>query len=207
MDKPPAETGDEILKQQKAEVEQKRLENNAKRTAKKAKEVFPHETWEDAASIILKTKGLNLPKNIGGIKVAKSRLTGNKNEESTVLKEIVQGKILADKGASVYLLPKLRNPDGSHAHGPDAIVNGSLVEFKAVTGGLRRIEVRFRKSREQSENVFIKIDNPDISKNDLIGKIRRILNDKEYTGGTKGNLVVYLSESKRTYFMRIRDLK
>jgi hypothetical protein len=33
------------------------------------------------------------------------------------------------------------------------------------------------------------------------------LRDKKYTGGSEGNLIVYLAQTKKTYFMLIKDLK
>jgi hypothetical protein len=50
------------------------------------------------------------------------------------------------------------------------------------------------------------INNPKISKNDVILKIRNVLRDPEYTGGTKGKLVYYISQTQKTYFIRISDI-
>jgi hypothetical protein len=168
-----------------------------------------HEEWVDAASIKFKYHGedFDLPAGIENIKVARSRLTHLKNDEQILAKEIRQGKILAEKGASVYLLPKLKSPDGKYIPGPDALVNGVLFEFKTVTGSIKKVERRFRESREQCKNVFIKIDNPNVSKADVTADIKLILNDKKYTGGTEGTLIVYLSQSKEIYSMQIKDLK
>ena len=185
------------------------LEENISKTEASVKKAFPHEQWDDAASLEFKYEGkdFELPDGINNIKVARSRLTGLKDDERTLAKEIRQGKILSDKGDSIYLLPKIKGPDGKNLPGPDAFVNGVLFEFKNITGGLDRVEIRFRQSRDQCENVFLKIDNPGISKVQVISKIKAALRDKKYTGGTKGNLIVYLSQTEKTYFMRIKDLK
>ena len=195
--------------QQHKDSEQTGWEENARRTEAAAKRIFPHEKWVNAASIKFKYQVEDLDFTIGfeNIKVARSRLTHRKNDEQILAKEINQGKILTEKGASVYLLPKLKSPDGKYIPGPDALVTGVLFEFKTVTGSIKKVERRFRESREQCKNVFIKIDNPNVSKADVTADIKLILNDKKYTGGTEGTLIVYLSQSKEIYSMQIKDLK
>jgi len=184
-------------------------QENVRKTEDAAKRIFPHEKWVNAVSIKFKyqDEDFDLPIGIENIKVARSRLTHLKNDEQILAKEIKQGKILAEKGASVYLLPKLKSPDGKYIPGPDALVNGVLFEFKTVTGSIKKVERRFRESREQCKNVFIKIDNPNVSKSDVTADIKLILHDKKYTGGTEGTLIVYLSQTKKTHSMQIKDLK
>ena len=195
--------------QKHKDLEQAKWEENVRRTEEAAKKIFPHEKWADAVSIKFKYHGedFDLPIGIENIKVARSRLTHIKNDEQILAKEIKQGKILAEKGAYIYLLPKLKSPDGKYIPGPDALVNGVLFEFKTVTGSIKKVERRFRESREQCKNVFIKIDNPNVSKAEVTADIKLILNDKKYTGGTGGILIIYLSQTKKTYSMQIKDLK
>ena len=195
--------------QQQKRVDQVRREENAHKTDKVARQAFPDEEWVDAESLKFKHKGedFELPRDIGGIKVAKSRLTGLKDDERILTKEIKQGKILVDRGATVYLLPKQKSLDGKNLPSPDALVNGVLFEFKNITGGLNRVEIRFRQSRTQCNNVYLKVDNTDISKGDVISRIKSALRDKKYTGGSEGNLIVYLAQTKKSYFMLIEDLK
>jgi hypothetical protein len=119
-------------------------------------------------------------------------------DENTRKTEIRQGKILDDMGDVIYLLPKLRAPDGKYIKGPDAVVNGDLFEFKSVTGSIKRVERNFRKSRYQSENVFLVIADTAISKNDILTKIKTVLNDPSYTGGTNGHLVFHLAQTEKT---------
>jgi hypothetical protein len=124
-------------------------------------------------------------------------------------KEIRQGKILADKGTSVYLLPKLKSPDGKYIPGPDALVNRVLFEFKTVTGSIDRVESRFRESREQGQNVFIRVLNPGISKQNVIQKMRNVINDPKYTGGFKGDLIFSVKHGKfeSIHHAKISDFK
>ena len=176
-----------------------------------AKKAFPTEKWINATALKFKHNDINfklpLDIDISGIWVAQSRLTGQKDAERILIKEIKQGKILADKGAFIYLLPKLKDQDGKGLPGPDALVNGVLFEFKSITGGLDRIEIRFRQSRKQCENVYLKIDNLSISKDDAFLKIRSTLRDKKYKGGTNGDLIIYLAQTDEIYHMRIKELE
>ena len=187
-------------------AEAKERKDNARKAAENA---FPHEKWESAASVEFRNKGrdFELPCDIESIKVARSLLTGQKNDERTLAKEIRQAKILTDKGSYVYLLPKLVDAEGRHISGPDALVNGLFFEFKNIVGALDRVEKQFRASRTQSENVFLKIDNPNISRGDVMARIRRTLRSIDYAGGTNGTLAVHVAQTGKTYFMRIEDLK
>jgi hypothetical protein len=184
---------------------QVKCEENTHRAEELAKKLFPNEIWEDAASIkfIYSGEDFELPVSTVGIKIASSRLTGLKGDEKIIAREVRQAKILADKGLSVYLLPKRKIFFQTE---PDAIVNGFLYEFKTITGTIKRVEARFRQSRNQCENIFLKIDNINLSKTDIISKISAILSDVNYYGGTKGNLIFYLAKTEATYFMRIKDM-
>jgi len=88
----------------------------------------------------------------------------------------------------------MKAADGSYIHGPDALVNGRLFEFKTVTGSIDKVERRFRESREQGQNVFIRVLNPDISRQSVIRKMYNVVNDPKYTGGFKGDLIDERSE-------------
>ena len=95
--------------------------------------MFPNETWVDADKI--KLDHVKLPDGAEGIIAAMSGLPTNKQEELDFLKEIKSAIVLKNMGASVRLIPKIKRPDGKgNLPGPDAIVNGSLFEFKTVTG-------------------------------------------------------------------------
>ena len=106
-------------------------------------------------------------------------------------------------------MPKTKAADGSYIHGPDALVNGRLFEFKTITGGIDKVERRFRESREQGENVFIRVLNPDISRQNVIRKMYNVVNDPKYTGGFKGDLIFSVRQGgdEVIYHVKIRDLK
>ncbi|MDR2483277.1 MAG: hypothetical protein LBD08_06560 [Treponema sp.] len=130
MEKPPVKTKDELLRQQKEAAEQQRREANARAAEKTAKKDYPAETWLAAGTV--KLRHMNLPKKLDGIGIAKSKFPMNKNDERTLLKEVKQAMILRDKGASVYLIPKLKDHTGENIPGPDAIANGQYIEFKSL---------------------------------------------------------------------------
>jgi len=183
-----------------------------------AKSTFPDEQWVDAQTIKLAQEGpdFEIPDGIDNIKIAKSRITPSKNHNSisdndarTLAKEIRQAKVLTDRGASVFILPKNKGPDGREISGPDALVNGILYEFKTVTGSIDKVESRFRESREQGQNVFIRVLNPDISRQSVIRKMHNVINDPKYTGGFKGDFIFSVKQGRDEiiYHMKIKDLK
>jgi hypothetical protein len=194
------------------------LSENIQKNETVAKSVFPNEEWVDAQSVILAQEGTDfeIPNGIDNIRIAKSRVTPSKkhssisdNDARTLAKEIRQAKVLTDRGASVFILPKIKGADGREISGPDALVNGKLFEFKTITGSIKRVETRFRESREQGQNVFIRILNSSITRNDVIQKMLNIVNSPEYTGGLKGNLIfsVLQGSIENLFYLKIRDLK
>ena len=140
---------------------------------KTANEMFPNETWVSAES--LKLHHAAIPKNAAGIKIAKGKLPINQQEELDLLNEIKSAIVLKGTGASVILIPRIRRLDGKgFLPGSDAIVNGSLFEFKTV-----------------------------------IKSLVRIINNKDYEGGYKGNIIFTVGSdlNEKTYFFKIKDLK
>jgi hypothetical protein len=183
-----------------------------------AKFIFPNEQFVDASSLNFNQKGpeYEVPKNLENIKVAKSRITPTKgkshisdNDAKTLAKELRQARILTSRGLAVYLIPKTKDARGREVPSPDAIVNGTLYEFKTVTGSIRRVETNYRQSRDQGQNVFIRVMNPNISKSDVIRKMYSVINDRKYTGGFKGNFIfsVRQGSSEKLYYIKIKDLK
>jgi len=196
---------------------QKQLSENIHKNEVAAKQAFPHEKWVNASFLDLgEETDFEIPKNTDNIKVAQSRVSPTRNHRSisandakTLAKEIRQADILASRGASVFILPKMKTADGTEIPGPDALVNGNLFEFKTVTGSIKRVETRFRESRDQGRNVYIRIINPNITRNDVIQKIYNVVNSSKYTGGFKGNFIFSIkhSSSEKLYYIKISDLK
>lgn len=182
---------------------------NISKTMIAASYLFPNETWVYASDIKFKYKGkdYDIPGNLINIKIAESKLTSLKNDEKTLAKEIRQAHILTRKGDCVYLIPKMKNKNNNELTGPDAILNGELYEFKTITGNIDRVEKRFRVSRKQCNNVFLRITNPKINKDDILERIHRVLNDPKYTRGTKGFIIIHIDSTNLTYRKKIRKLK
>jgi len=206
--KHPAERANNVSAQ---EVQQtSAAERLAKSAANEAiaKKEFPNETWVRIDDLNLKY--VTLPKNATEILVAKSRLPINKQEELDFLKEIKSAIILKDLGASVTLIPRIKRPDGNgFLPGPDAIVNGSFFEFKTVTGKINKVGRRFAESRIQGNNVYIRVENPRHTQTGVVRELVRLINDKNFKGGTKGNIIFTIvnGQQEKTYFYRIKDLK
>jgi len=190
---------------------------NTQKNKAAAKKLFPKEHWVSASSIKFIQTGPDyaIPQNLENIKIAKSRIIPARgkrhisdNDARTLAKEIRQAKVLTNEGASVFILPKARDAQGRDIPGPDALVNGVLYEFKTVTGSIKRFETRYRESREQGNNVYIRILNPDITRNNVIQKMYSIINDTNYTGGYTGNMIFsFTNESIETlHYIKIKDL-
>jgi hypothetical protein len=198
--------------------EQKHISENMQMNEVSAKNIFPKEKFVDASSFKLVQKGpdFEVPKNLENIKIAKSRITPTKgkehisdNDAKTVTKELRQARVLTSMGASVYILPKIKDAQGRYVPGPDALVNGTLYEFKTITGAFKRLETRFRESRDQGENVYIRFMKDSITRNDVMDKMYRIINSSEYTGGYKGTLIFSIRQGgqEKVYYIKINDLK
>ena len=83
------------------------------------------------------------------------------------------------------------------------------MSLKPLPEKIKRVGRRFTDSRIQGENVYIRIENPKHTKAGVLRSLVRIINNKDYEGGYKGNIVftVGSGHSEKTYFFRIKDLK
>ena len=140
---------------------------------------------------------------------SKNRKTISDNDARTLTKEIRQAGVLTRRGASVFLVPKIKDSQGRDVPGPDALVNGILYEFKTITGGIDKVERRFRESRDQGQNVFIRVMNPNVTKHNIIRKMYSVVNDPKYSGGFKGSLIFSVGQgvNETLYYVKISDLK
>ena len=173
-----------------------------------AQKEFPDETWIYVENI--KLNYAKMPKNADGIVAAISRLPINQQEEQDFIKEVKSAIILKKHGASITLIPRIKRPDGKgFLPGPDAIVNGLFFEFKEVVGTVDKIGARFNDSRKQSNNVYIRVSNPNITKQRTMKYMSKLLNGKDYNSGYHGNVVFTFGtgEEQQTFFFRIIDFK
>jgi hypothetical protein len=99
---------------------------NAQAAAALAGRLFPHEIWNEA---------------VPGVYIAENRQPRGKNQRQILTKELIQARILADLGNVVYLLPEIGISGAKHA---DAVVNGWVMEFKTITGNIRKVAENFK---------------------------------------------------------------
>jgi len=176
-------------------------------TAKFVKINYPNEKFvSDVSQIKNKnkyTKGLIIPK---GVKVAESRMPKSAKQREILRKEIRQSSILANKGSSVYLIPE----HGSYGETfQDAVVNGTLYEFREITGKARTLEWEFGDAKERKgndTNIFINIESS-ISKNEARRRIGMVLErHPEYTGKIVVSFKA-LTAAEKIYFWDTRDFR
>ncbi|MCL1994450.1 MAG: hypothetical protein FWG66_16020 [Spirochaetes bacterium] len=184
-----------------------REKENAEKTEAEARRRFPDEEWMDAQDVKFtrEGKGYEIPPDLRNIKIAGAKI--KEKDELALAKEIRQAHILAKMGYSVYLLPKTKDPVEGFVKGPDAVVNGEPCEFKTVEGKIRRVEERFWDSRMQSDNVYIRVANPNITKGEVLEIVKKVLNHRAYSGTTKGWLILTLDGTGATHKFSIRGLK
>ena len=144
---------------------------------------YPNEiflsTTEQLQAVSRWTKRLILPENV---RVARSRVIIKSNEQQrTLKKELKQTGILSILGKSVFLTPEF----GLYkVQETDALIDGTLFEFRNITGQIRKIELRFREAKNKGNevNVFINIE-IDVSIDEVKRRINLVLErHPEYTG-------------------------
>jgi hypothetical protein len=158
---------------------------NARRALERAVELFPNETWLEVSL---------------GVNLAASRIPKSDEQIRTLEKELEHARIIAADGHTVYLLPEQGPRKVKH---PDAIVDGLIMEFKTITGNIRKIAGNFKAARKKAENVFLKIDacfSQEIVLEKLIGTVRR----GNYSGGL---IIAHFTRTGKTYYWNIDYLK
>jgi hypothetical protein len=132
--------------------------------------------------------------------------TRSPRQRETLRKELRQASILANKGSSVYLIPEC---GGYGETFKDAVVNGTLYEFREITGKARTLEWEFGDAKERKgndANIFINIESS-ISKNEARRRIGMVLErHAEYTG----KIIVSfnaLTAAEKIYFWDTSDFR
>jgi hypothetical protein len=128
-------------------AETKRREGNARKARELADKEFPGEEW-----IFVEN----------GIYLSPRRPIGAK---SNYKDELLDARILRDLGSTVYLCPENRYIAGRKYN---AIVDGQKTVFKNIGGNANTLENQFLKSRSQAANVFINLDESDLTKREII---------------------------------------
>jgi hypothetical protein len=86
---------------------------------------------------------------------------------------------------------------------PDAVVDGLVMEFKTVTGNIRKIAENFKAAREKAENVFLKIDAP-LSRHAVTRRLSGVIRSKGYTFGV---IWTYFTNTGEMNYWAVDDLK
>lgn len=112
-----------------------------------------------------------------GVFVSDGRHPKNKNQEMIFEKEMKMAQIARSFGHEVYLPSEKQN-----GKNPDAIMDGMIVEFKNITGGINAVGKRFSEAMKQSYNIFLNIES-DLQIHDIFRKIKGEINAHGYKTG------------------------
>jgi hypothetical protein len=159
-------------------------QENARKASDKAKTLFPDETWVQISERVF---------------MARSRTPKSDEQQEVLAKELVQARLLESWGSTVYLLPEKKEFGVKH---PDAAVDGFVMEFKTITGGIRQIGERFNEARAKADTVFFKIDSA-LSKHSVARKLAGIISKRAYKGG---KVIAYFTGTGETCYWNIDDL-
>jgi hypothetical protein len=157
----------------------------AQRARENAVSLYPDETW------------LKIDQSIY---LALSRAPRSEDQTKVLEKELTQARILAACGHTVYLLPESGSRKTKH---PDAIVDGLIMEFKTVTGNIRKIAGNFKAAKEKAENVFLKIDAP-LTRHAVTRRLSGLIRLKGYTSGV---IWAYFTNIGEMNYWSVNDLR
>ncbi|MDR3248566.1 MAG: hypothetical protein LBT39_07250 [Treponema sp.] len=172
---------------------------NAEKSLALASALFPGEEW------VLKEPG---------IWVGKSRLRLASRERLKLAWEMEHARILIQRGSVAYFLPELENTGMLGVLSADTVINGEIVEIKAVAGTRATLGHEFRKGYKQgaylvkrhpeisSHSVFIRLfsDLPVLSvKAKIAGEL------KSRTGS--GSFICYFEYTGKLYTWTYEELR
>ncbi|MDR0290269.1 MAG: hypothetical protein LBI06_04970 [Treponema sp.] len=160
-------------------------EQNAKDTQEMASRLFPNEHW------------INIDEHIF---MAASRAPRSGRQSEILTQELLQSRILASFGHTIYLLPEFGPRKTKH---PDAIVDGLIMEFKTISGNERKIKEKYKEAREKAENVFLQI-NPSFSHRTVARKLAGSIRGKGYKSGL---IWVYFTHTEKMAYWTVSGLK
>ncbi|GHV85508.1 hypothetical protein AGMMS50230_11160 [Spirochaetia bacterium] len=107
---------------------------NVKKSLALASLLFPGEGWVQKEA---------------NIWVAKSRVSASSRESAKLAWEIDHARILTIRGSVVYFLPEQENADALGKLSADTVIDGQIVELKAVTGTRQTLGFEFKKGYKQ----------------------------------------------------------
>jgi len=153
----------------------KRRRENARKAREAADQFFPGEQWIKVEE---------------GIYLSPRRAVGYKTNYQDELRD---AQILRDWGSTVYLAPEVRS---DRAKKFDAIVDGLRFEFKNVGGNENTLIAHFLRSRSQAPNVFINLENSDLTQREAISALYSARNSVTRTD-PYGNVIKGYAESNK----------
>jgi hypothetical protein len=184
-----------MLKQLAKMLEAKLRRNNARKAKETADKEFPGEKWE---------------KREDGIYQSLRRRTG---KNTNYADEFRDAQILRDMGSTVYLTPENRATPGKKY---DAIVNSLNFEFKNISGNANTLEKQFLRSRTQAPNVFINLEESNLSRKEIMSTLYRARNKVEttknhgyahYNKFLGGQIILKLKDLPNLIHLNVDDLK
>jgi hypothetical protein len=122
-------------------------QENAAKSPKLASALFPGEEWIPHGESIF---------------VAKSRLSGGHKEQAKLYREISDVRILTDRGSTAYFLPERPKEEGIsndgeiHSMHADTVIDGVVVELKAISGNRATLGKSFRRGYKQGRSLLKK---------------------------------------------------
>jgi hypothetical protein len=81
--------------------------------------------------------------------IAKSRIAASSRENAKLAWEIDQVRILTGRGSTVYFLPEQENANALGILSADTVIDGQIVELKAVSGTRQTLGTEFKKGYKQ----------------------------------------------------------
>jgi hypothetical protein len=176
-------------------AERQQREDNARKARQLADELFPGENW----------KKLN-----DGIYLSDRKKIGAKTNFADEKKD---AEILQSFGNTVYLVPELRSQKGKKY---DAIVDGQRYEFKNVSGNANTLEMQFLRSRSQAPNVFINLDESNLTRSEIMSTLYGARNKPrtekspgyaDYNQFSGGWIILKIKGQRMLIYLNVDDLK
>ena len=158
---------------------------NAQRTKARAEGYAPGELWLEVSP---------------GIFTAASRVPKSEEQIRTYEKELIHARIIAAEGHTVCFLPERGPRKVKH---PDAIVDGLIMEFKTITGNIRKIGENYKAARAKAENVFLKIDAP-LTRHAVTRRLSGVIRANGYHCGV---IWVYFTNTGEMNYWTVHDLR
>lgn len=143
-----------------------------------AERLFPNETFSEQ----------------NGIFVSDERTPKNKMQKTVFDKEMKMAQIARHFGHEIYFPSEKKN-----GKNPDAIMDGTIFEFKNITGGIKAVGKRFSEAMSQSHNVFLNIES-DLQIHDVFRKIRGEINAHGYKTGK-----VFIHWNGKMFLWKVED--